>query len=393
MKVALIGNMNNNFYSFFRYFKDLKIDVELLIFKNEPKIFNIKNDEPDKISKIKIKKLSWGDRFDLIKIPKIKIYNDLKKYDVLIGCGLSPAFCYKAGLHLDIFVPYGSDIYYFTKFNLTYPKNLLSLFYTSYYQKKGLKQCKIWHMPLTNHLYEDVFSRYRGKAKRWIDGIPYVYHKAYNKKIIKKTTKTILKKFLNIRKKNKIVLFSPSRLVWGRNKNDPNDKGTDVLLKGIKIFKEKNLSTPISLILMNYGTDLIKTKALIEKLDLKKEVILLKRQPRINILYMMKQSDIICSQFKHSWLSYGVVFEALAMSKIVMTYRNDNLYKKKYKTLYPIININGPQKINQCLSKYIKNKKKYVEMGKEGEKWYMKYCVKQTLKKYISYFNDIKKNK
>ena len=393
MKVALIGNMNNNFYSFFRYFKDLKIDVELLIFKNEPKIFDIKNDEPDNIDKIKIKKLSWGDRFDLIKTPKIKIYNDLKKYDVLIGCGLSPAFCYKAGLHLDIFVPYGADIYYFTKFNLTYPKNLLSLLYTSYYQKKGLKQCKIWHMPLTNHLYEDVFNNYKGKAKRWIDGIPYVYHKAYNKNFIKKTTEPNLKKFLDIRKKNKILLFSPSRLVWGRNKNDPNDKGTDILLKGIKIFKEKNLNTSISLILMNYGTDLLKTKNLIEKLDLKKEVILLKRQPRINILYMMKQSDIICCQFKNSWLSYGVVFEALAMAKIVMTYRNDNLYKKRYKSLYPIININVPKKIDHHISKYIKNKNEYLEMGKQGKKWYMEYCVKQTFKKYISYFNDTKKNK
>ena len=43
--------MNNNFYSFYRYFKDLKFDVELLIFKNEPKIFNLKNDEPNKINK------------------------------------------------------------------------------------------------------------------------------------------------------------------------------------------------------------------------------------------------------------------------------------------------------------------------------------------------------
>ena len=136
MKIALIGNMNNNFYSFFRYFKDLKFDVELLIFKNEPKIFNLKNDEPNKVNRIKVKQLSWGDRFDLIKTSKKKIYNDLKKYDVLIGCGLSPAFCYKAGLILDIFVPYGADIYYFTKFNLTYPKNIINLLYTSYYQKK-----------------------------------------------------------------------------------------------------------------------------------------------------------------------------------------------------------------------------------------------------------------
>ena len=391
MKVALIGNMNNNFYSFFRYFKDLKIDVELLIFKNEPKIFDLKNDEPNKVSRIKIKKLSWGDRFDLIKTPKIKIYNDLKKYDVLIGCGLSPAFCYKAGLYLDIFVPYGADIYYFTKFNLTYPKNLLSLFYTSYYQKKGLKKCKIWHLPLTNHLYEDVFNKYKGRAKRWIDGIPYVYHKAYNKNFIKNKTKANLKKFLNIRKRKKIILFSPSRLVWGRNKSDPNDKGTDILLKGIKIFKEKNLNTSISLILMNYGPDLIKTKKLIEKLNLKKEVVLLKRQPRINILYMMKLSDIVCTQFKNSWLSYGVIFEALAMSKIVMAYRNDNLYKKNYKSLYPIINVNKPEKINHHLSKYIENKSKYLGMGKKGRKWYMKFCVRQTFKKYISYFNDIKK--
>ena len=383
--------MNNNFYSLFRYFKDLKFNVELLIFKNEPLIFNFKNDEPNKVSKLSIKQLSWGDRFDLIKTSKKKIYNDLKKYDILIGCGLSPAFCYKAGLNLDIFVPYGADIYYFTKFNLTYPKNLISLLYTIYFQKRGLKKCKIWHMPLTNHLYEKMFNKYKGKAKRWYNGIPYVYHKAYNKKLIINKSKNDLKKFLKERKKNKILLFSPSRLVWGRTKNDPNDKGTDILLKGFKVFKEKNPNVSISLILMNYGPDFNKTKKLILKLDLEKNVIFINRQPRTNILYMMKLSDIICCQFKHSWLSYGVVFEALSMSKTIMTFRDDKLYKKKYKSLYPILNVNKQETIDKQLSKYIKNQKKYQEISKEGKRWYLKFCVKQTLKKYTNYINAIKK--
>jgi len=393
MKIALIGNMNNNFYSFYRYFKDLKFDVELLIFKNEPKIFKLQNDEPNKINETKIKQLSWGDRFDLINTPKKKIYNDLKKYDILIGCGLSPAFCYKAGLNLDIFVPYGADIYYFTKFNLTYPKNIISLFYTSFYQKKGLKTCKIWHMPLTNNLYEKVYEKYKGQAKRWYTGIPYVYDKAYNKKSFNNKPKKKLNKFFQKRRENKIILFSPSRLVWGRNKNDPNDKGTDILLRGFKIFREKNSNLSISLILMNYGPDLVKTKKLIDKLNLKKDIILINRQPRTSILYMMKFSDIICCQFKHSWLSYGVVFEALAMAKTIMTFRDDSFYKKKYKILYPILNINKSEKIDEQLTKFIKYKKKYQKIGKIGRRWYLENCVKQTLKKYINYFNSVKKNK
>ncbi len=393
MKIALIGNMNNNFYSFYRYFKDLKIDVELLIFKNEPKIFNIKKDDPRKINKVKFIQLSWGDRFDLLKTSKNKIYNDLKKYDLLIGCGLSPAFCYKAGLSLDVFVPYGADIYYFTKFNLTYPRNIINLFYTSYYQKKGLKKCKIWHMPLTNHFYERIFAQYKGQAQRWYDGIPYVYNKAYDKKFLITNPNKSLKKFLKLRKNNKTILFSPSRLVWGRNKNDPNDKGTDILLKGFKIFKEKYPKSSVCLILMNYGPDLVKTKKLINQLDLKKNVILLNRQPRSSILYMMKFSDIICCQFKHSWFSYGVIFEALAMSKTIMTYRQDYLYKKKYKILYPIMNIDKTEKIEQELTKYIKHKKKYQKMGKMGRDWYMEFCVKQTIKKYITYFNGVRKKK
>ena len=385
--------MNNNFYSFYRYFKDLKFDVELLIFKNEPKIFNLKNDEPNKINKIKIKMLSWGDRFDLIKTSKIKIYNDLKKYDILIGCGLSPAFCYKAGLSLDIFVPYGADIYYFTKFNLTYPRNIFSLFYTSYYQKKGLKKCKIWHMPLTNHLYERIYEKYKGQAQRWYNGIPYVYDKAYNEKTFSNKPKKNLNKFFKQRRNNKIILFSPSRLVWGRNKNDPNDKGTNILLKGFKIFKKKNPNFSISLILMNYGPDLVKTKKLIDRLNLKKDVVLIERQPRTNILYMMRFSDIICCQFKHSWFSYGVIFEALAMSKTIMTFRDDSLYKKKYKILYPILNTNKSEEIDEQLTKFIKYKKKYQKIGKIGRKWYIENCVNQTLKKYINYFNGVKKNK
>ena len=33
MKVALIGNMNNNNFSIMRYFRDLGIDAHLILFK------------------------------------------------------------------------------------------------------------------------------------------------------------------------------------------------------------------------------------------------------------------------------------------------------------------------------------------------------------------------
>ena len=35
MKVALIGNMNNNFFSILRYLRDMNIDATLYLFKND----------------------------------------------------------------------------------------------------------------------------------------------------------------------------------------------------------------------------------------------------------------------------------------------------------------------------------------------------------------------
>ena len=44
MKIALIGNMNNNFFSMLRYFRDLGMDATLFLFKNEQAHFLPKYD-------------------------------------------------------------------------------------------------------------------------------------------------------------------------------------------------------------------------------------------------------------------------------------------------------------------------------------------------------------
>ena len=35
MKIALLGNMNNNNFALLRYFRDLGFDAHLLLFKND----------------------------------------------------------------------------------------------------------------------------------------------------------------------------------------------------------------------------------------------------------------------------------------------------------------------------------------------------------------------
>ena len=64
MKIALIGNQNNNFFALLRYFKDLNLDVTLFLFNNEADHFlpvkdthNITFIDFKKINKINIQRL------------------------------------------------------------------------------------------------------------------------------------------------------------------------------------------------------------------------------------------------------------------------------------------------------------------------------------------------
>ena len=154
MKVALVGNMNNIGFTMARYLRDRGVDAEVLLFDNEPAHFHPSADSYDDAYKDFCTTLTWGNPTHWSRTADDTIRRDLAKYHVVIGCGFAPAFCLRVGRPLDVFVPFGGDLYYSTSYRLTYPNRLPGTQRTVHQQRLPIPQCTNLHMDVTKSLYQ-----------------------------------------------------------------------------------------------------------------------------------------------------------------------------------------------------------------------------------------------
>ena len=115
MRVALIGNMNNNNFSIMRYLRDLGIDAHLILMKNDytkSQAHFIPENDTWEIEKWKsyIHYLNYYDWEGILFRSGKSIKNDFKEYDILIGSGYIPVLLSKAKVYLDIFYPYTTGV-------------------------------------------------------------------------------------------------------------------------------------------------------------------------------------------------------------------------------------------------------------------------------------------
>lgn len=393
MKVACIGNMNNNFFNLVRYLRDNQINAELLLFNNEHSHFCPSADSYDKSYESFVKKLSWGNIKSYLFTSRKKIKNDLKEYDFFIVCGLAPAFLHKIDKSVDIFVPHGSDIYD-SPFLLF--RNLilfLKSIVISRAQKKGIQNSRFINMYKSNIEFEKTISSLHIKGKRLFSGVPMIYLPQYNSVDIQKNLEksNFNNEFKDIRINNDVILFHHSRLIW---KNPPDAwsyKGNEKIIKGFARFVKDNPNLRSVLVLFEYGVDINETKELIKDLDIEKFVQWFPKMNRKDIMTGIYYADICIGETGMSWLTYGVIYEALAMAKPFMGYREDSLYTDTYPELYPMINVFSEDQIAAAFANYVQNPFSYKNMGFEGYNWLKKYAIDIPLKEYLDIL--IKKNK
>ena len=119
MKIALLGNMNNNNFSLMRYFRDLGEDAHLFLYSTDGvgtlSHFKPQDDsiEFDKWAQF-IHYLDFEESYRSLFIDPIRLTRPVntnkvkyifKNFDILIASGLTPAILDRCGLKLDIFYP------------------------------------------------------------------------------------------------------------------------------------------------------------------------------------------------------------------------------------------------------------------------------------------------
>ncbi|KZW98828.1 hypothetical protein JL49_20770 [Pseudoalteromonas luteoviolacea] len=390
LKVACIGNMNNNMFNLVRYLRDFGVDAHLLLLDNETGHFLPENDCYNDSFREYTRELNWGDVYNLKHRESQDIRKSLEGYDFYIGCGTVPAYFEKAGINLDMMVPYGSDLYALPFYRLVHPKRMRQYFSFSRYQKKGLKRTKNILIDSANELFEGALKKVGFENNRINSGIPMIYEPEYSIDNMPndKELFRFSEKLKEIRNNNKLVIFHHSRHVWVTKDDELAIKNNDNLIRGLAKAVHEDGLKDIHLVTLEYGVDVEHSKRLIRELDLSDNITWLPTMSRKEIMRYISYADIVAGEFNHSWFSYGVVYEAMVMGKAIMHYRKDDLYVDEYPDPYPMLHAKTFEQIAQQLQFGYDNKNELEDIGLSANAWFREHVVKKSIVLIVNSMNE-----
>ena len=380
--------MNNNHFALKRYLEDKGIYCHLFIFNNLPKHFHPQNDTW-KIEKHNesITYLNIGKpHFDIF---KYRYKRFLKNFDLLVGTGLAPFYLNRVNLKLDVFIPYGSDIYILPiKQELDF-KSLKSFFRSIIHnliiyntQKEGI--IKTNKIITASHLEIIKMGLEYLKRESIPIPVPIVYLEPSPEKVD-------FQDYVEIKKIEKFSfrIFSHSRHYWGTTKYNET-KGNDKLIKGFSTFTKE--FTDSCLVLFEYGPSVLESKKLIADLGISNKVIWVKKMPRKYILELIKKyAHVGADQFDTGYFG-STCYEYMSLGIPVMNYLLGD--KKQYEGYMnmpypPVLSVENPNQIYTILKKLILSKQHRIDVSKKTEKYFNQFMGKGSLDKILKIFLNI----
>ncbi|MCP4215989.1 MAG: glycosyltransferase [bacterium] len=393
MKVALICNMNNIFFSLARYLRDLGIETDLLLLNNEHPHFHPSHDTFDLSYQEYTRQLDWGDEPSFSTVSPGKIREQLEGYDFTVACGTVPAFMHKAGLPMDLFVPYGSDFYQdpFGPF-FTNPLRKLKHHYKYHAfhqaQKKGIQAVPLINVDYLHDFSKKTIKRMGVSERIYLFSLPMVYAGVFAPGKIEAyyDRSAWYHEFKKVREQFDLVVFNHSRHIW-KNYLDPySNKGNDRVIRGIHRLKKEAPGVRIGLVTFEYGPDVQAARDLIRELDMEENVRWFPLMSRKEIMVGLSLSDIVTGQFFHGVTSCGTILEALACGKPLLHNIDKNFVGIPDLSDYPYFQTETDTDIYEALKGYLEDPEKYREVGKQGAKWYQRAYAENCVDKYVQLF-------
>lgn len=385
MKIGLIGNMNNNHFAMARYLRDRGFDATVLLTDHEYPNFHPSADCIDGSYGRLCRQLAWGSAQSLRQVGSQQMAEDLRDFEVLVGCGLAPACCERAGRRLDVFIPYGGDLWEATMFRPCRPRNLVISWGAALAQRRGIAKVPVVHMsPVI--MYERRLARLAPRSERWREGLPMVYHPMYEPgrmdSLLEATPHA--KRFQAVRSNCDLMLFSSVRHAWRLHPNNPNAKGTDRLLRALALVRSRRPGLRACLVTMEYGQDVAATKDLAVELGIADMLEWFPTMARRELMAGLLLSDAACAEFETSYDSSGVIYEALVAAKPLVMHRTDADYLPTAPPsgLCPALNGREPAEIAERLLWVADHTAEAKSMGERGRTWYAEQVAHRTLDRY-----------
>lgn len=379
IKIALIGNSNNNFFSLIRYLRDRGCDADLFLLNNEMSHFHPSADTYSLDFMKYTYRLSFGSLYWFLnEIEELKRNMDnitfLKKYDIIFACGQSLAYLEYFNINIDFFVPYGMDIvhypFYVESANPNHRKHLDEF---CCYQNNAIRKCKA----IVSTLDMLGIGGYRNAVDKLgcvqklvaFETFPYIYQTIYKRdNIVKNFNKTYWQDdFLKIKEQSECIIFHHARHVWYKSEGDLANKGNDLFFKAFaKALKELKMLKPV-VVTFEYGSHVDQTKELIKELDIQEHVVWMPLMNRKDIMVGLYYADIATGQFVIGVMGGGVQTEAIVSATPLIHYIDEAKYNLD--DLYPFLQAKGVDDISNALGGYVGKKHEYDKIGIEASKW------------------------
>ena len=415
MRIGILGNMNNNGFSIFRYFLYLGYDAHLLLYDTDGKgslrHFSVEKDTWDYTKyKNRIIRLNFsGSEFSALNpvdwfaskllnpirslvhiarfqhnfVRKSTLMKSLSQFDVVIGSGIAPALFERADLKLDIFYPYSTGIEFFSAQEFTLKiqkssrlkkkilKNVKNL------QEQGLKNttlCINTEFSLTKAAFDEMGIVTSNRIPPIIFNLEKAKETHYSKE---------LRYLVQECKKREFNVISQARLLWVNKSGYPETawaretKNNDWIIKGFQTFLKNNHNVNAALILFEYGPDVEETKSLIKALDIEDHVIWAPVMSRKEILCLMDFCHAGIGELVYdktaSWGGAG--WEILSKGLPFLTSFNfsDKEFKDSYGFLKPpLFEVNKISDITKHLTIICKNNTSSKRTDRDTGTWFEK---------------------
>ncbi len=385
MRIALVNNNNNIFFSIARHLRDRGHDVTLCIMDYEygdAPHFHPSCDTFDLDYQKYSRVVEWGNPRSFSSYDMAKVKRDLEPFDFVLGSGSTPAFMGRIGRPLDVFVPWGSDLcedpFNLPPFNR---RSVRSLFEYPYWQRRGIRETRCVFGDVSP-VIDPQLAQLDYKGKRVIASAPMPYSGLYTPSVLDQyKTRTCWFPYVKaLRDRVDVLVHAPARHVWRSTLNYNWSKGNDKLIRGVAEAKRKHPDKRVGLVFYEYGPDVAASRALVEELGLAEDVLWFPLSHRKDVMVNLLACDFSCGELgETSWYTGGTILESLALGKPLVHRREDALFAEHYKEMYPMVNVRSAEDIAGVLSGFFADPGKYRDIGARGQAWFEEHVSRRSL--------------
>lgn len=384
MKVALIGNMNNNLSVLWRFLLDRGVDAYLFSLPGDPDHFSLAADtfRPDLVVS-KIRKLDFLDVGNFFSVQPDQLRKTLSEFDFIIACGISLGFLARAKIVIDIAIPYGAEFFDLGYYRLLRPRYILHYNGHVYYHRQAFRH-GIRHLMLdyTNPWFEQYVNRFGSNAKRFYLAPPMVYSPDFNPERVDEFApqSAFFQQVKEIRRRHKFLIFHHSSHNWLNPGRVYFYKGNHHLFNGFAEFLKLS-GEDACIVTIEYGKEVDESKRLIAQLGIEDRVYWFPKAQRKDLLLGISLSDLVVGEMndERSYHTYGVAFEAMAMAKPIMHHCRSEMYRPYHESLYPTLNARCDEDVTNGLLQLASDPNHLRQMGNEARQWFDEFAIKKPV--------------